>query len=265
MNTSKGARDVLKRTSDFLQSGLVSEQPAWYKPVAYHPPQRMENKVVRPEKFDGLRKLRVPTRNGDLYKTRLRPADFKYSLIKPQQLKFFEDKIRNVFYKQHPWELADPKSLIENEHTIDNKNQDWSRMKQLTKKLDGESVVQRTMYIIKNENLTLTEAYEKAKFEYYRLKIENETEMNVVREEHEMYGAVYQKSLLEQGFDKETEFIQKWKVRALDETKIVEAKSSNQISELGADEDAPIDEEAIFSELREEEDFGDVPEGQSTQ
>ncbi|ESW97298.1 hypothetical protein KL918_000905 [Ogataea parapolymorpha] len=254
MNTSKGASDVLKRTSDFLRSGLVKEQPAWYKPVAYHPPKQAQHKIIRPEKFSKLKKLSVPSRSGNLYKTRLTPYDLKLDLLKPQNLKFLEDKIRNVFYQQHPWELADPKSLIENEHIIDNKNQNWSHMRQLTKKLDGESVVQRTLYLMQNEKLNLVQAYEKAKYEYYRLKIEEETEMNVTREEHEMFGAVYDKTIVEQGFDKETEVIKKWKVRALEETQVLEARLSNMSSDLGGEEDlqAP-DEDTLFNDLEDAE------------
>ncbi|KAG7821040.1 hypothetical protein KL942_000328 [Ogataea angusta] len=254
MNTSKGASDVLKRTSDFLRSGLVTEQPAWYKPVAYHPPKQIQHKTIRPEKFSKLRKLSVPPRSGNLYNTRLTQSDLKLNLLKPQNLKYLEDKIRNVFYQQHPWELADPKSLIENEHTIDNKNQNWSHMRQLTKRLDGESVVQRTLYVMQNEKLNLVQAYEKAKYEYYRLKIEEETEMNVAREEHEMFGAVYDKTVVEQGFDKETEVIKKWKVRALEETQVLEARLSNLSSDLGGEEDVQApDEDTLFNDLEDVE------------
>ncbi|GME74809.1 unnamed protein product [Ambrosiozyma monospora] len=189
MNTAKGATEVLKRTSDYLKSGLLSSEPSWYKVLAFHPPKYDFPKSIRPEVLQEIKQQELTqlpnstTKNGDFFVTRIKPSLFEGDLIRPQKLKFVEDELRDLFYKQHPWELADPKSLIENEHTIDLAKLDWSTMRQYTKILDGESVVQRTLYIAKTSDKSLLEAYEQAKFEYYRLKILDEAERNVTREE----------------------------------------------------------------------------------
>ncbi|ODV86895.1 hypothetical protein CANARDRAFT_27260 [[Candida] arabinofermentans NRRL YB-2248] len=271
MNTSKGAHHVLKRTSDYLKSGLVENQPSWYKVLAYHPPKKDSQKTVR---LDTLRQVKESEpvldssssqikQGSNFFKTRLKPSEFRDVLLKPKKLEFIEDELRNLFYKQHPWELADPKSLIENDHSMDADKLDWSTMKQLTRKLDGESVVQRTLYLTKTKDMPLIESYEQAKYEYYRLKIEQETEINVTKEEQEMYGAVFGKSNIDYGFDKESEVLAEWKKQAIEQTRIMEAKlgsnsasSGSEVDFAGAEaesEDAIFSEEDIYRELEDEE------------
>ena len=45
--------------------------------------------------------------------------------------------IRRKFYTQHPWELARPKVVVE-EDGADYARWDWSKMEQIEKPLDGE-------------------------------------------------------------------------------------------------------------------------------
>ncbi|QPG75356.1 hypothetical protein FOA43_002709 [Brettanomyces nanus] len=238
MNAVKNAGEVLQRTSEYLESGLVTKQPAWYRVLAYHPPVKNHTKTIRPlvlrkikeEEVSTLKKIMSHNKGDLFYKTRLRPKHMAANFLKPQKLHFIEDDLRDLFYKQHPWELADPKSLIENENSIDLEKLDWSTMRQYTKKLDGESVVQRTIYLMKNEDQLLLNAFEQSKYEYYRLKIEDETEINVAEEQGEMFGAVYGKSMVEYGFDKEMEVLSKWKEDAVEQTRVMEAKRSNSSS-----------------------------------
>ena len=67
-------------------------------------------------------------------------------------------------------------------------------MLQLYKPLDGESVVQRTLWLLKNnttKGLTMVEAYDKARFEFYKLRMSEEMESHVAKEESTMYGSVF--------------------------------------------------------------------------
>lgn len=235
MNAIKNAGQVLERTSQYLDSGLVTKQPSWYKVLAYHPP--MFNNV-KTAKVQLLKKIKGEEdknysavlnteKTNKFYKTRLTPKQMNADLLKPEKLRFAEDDIRTLFYKQHPWELADPKVMNENERNLDIGKLDWSTMRQYTKKLDGESVVQRTLYLVRIQNMSLYKAYEQSKYEYYRLKIEDETEINVAAEQSEMFGAVYNKSAIEYGFDKEMTILSKWKKDAIALTKVIEAKRAN--------------------------------------
>lgn len=265
MNSIKTANQVLQRTSEYLSSGLVSSQPAWYKVLAHNTPRHAFNKSVRLEVLEKTKAEEVSAishinaRLADgFYVTKVKVQKKKdvSSLLKSQQLHFIEDDLRLLFYKQHPWELADPKNLVENENNLGNESFDWSHLRQFGKKLDGESVVQRTIYLMETEKKTLLDSYEQAKFEYYRLKIQDETEMNVVREEGEMFGAVYPKTAIEEGFDKETEVLQKWKTDAVEQTKILDAKFSNKDSSATASADTTAEnepaltEEEIFNKLK---------------
>lgn len=275
MNAIKNAGQVLSRTSEYLESGLVSKQPSWYKVLANHPPLYSHVKRVRPEQLkqvkqdevEALKRIMNKQKDSTFFKTRLKPKQLGSSFLTPQKLHFIEDDLRELFFKQHPWELADAKSLIENERNLDIGKLDWSTMRQYNKKLDGESVVQRTLYLVKNQGKTLLEAYEQSKYEYYRLKIEDETEMNVAQEESEMFGAVYGKSMVEYGFDHEMEVLSKWKKDAIEETRVMEAKRANSSSGgLGRQEnkevqeeieeeheDEEVSEEDIFKELKNSE------------
>lgn len=264
MNSIKAANQVLQRTSEYLGSGLVSTQPAWYKALAFNSPKLAFNKKIRmetlgktkAEEVSSLKDIDEKLSNG-FYVTRLKAskkADVK-SLLASQKLRFLEDDLRQLFYKQHPWELADPKLLIENEANLGNRNCDWSHMRQYGKKLDGESVVQRTLFLKENSDMSLIEAYEEAKYEYYRLKIQDETEMNIAREESEMFGAIYPQTMIEQGFEKESEVLQKWAADAVKQTDIMSAKTSNKDSsatasaDINATTEQSLSEDEIFASL----------------
>lgn len=256
MNSIKSANQVLQRTSEYLGAGLVRSQPAWYKAVAFNPPRYSFDKKVRSEVLQKNKEEEISAIsaiseriNNGYYVTRIKNKGVNAKkLLGAPKLTFIEDDLRLLFYKQHPWELADPKNLIENESALGNDMFDWSHIRQFGKKLDGESVVQRTMYLLDSSNETLLTCYEQAKFEYYRLKIEDETEMNIAREESEMLGAVFAKTAIEQGFEKEQEVLSKWKQDAIEQTKILDAKFSNKDSSATASADTTAKVETNLTE-----------------
>lgn len=262
--SEKVAQSVLQRSSEYLKSNLVSKQPAWYKVLAYHPPKTDIVKTINTQVLRDIKskedQLLAPS--VSLYKTRVKPSQFKADILKPQKLKFIEDQLRFLFYKQHPWELADPKSIIENEKTIETSNFNWSSIIQLNKKLDGESVVQRALFLVNSKSYNILNAYEQAKFEYYKLKIKDEIENHILKEESEMFGAVYGLSSIEHGFEKESQVIKKWKKDAIEITKVLSAKSSKSDSsaliedqvKAEAEEDSYTNEDEVYSQLKDEAD-----------
>ncbi|GME97601.1 unnamed protein product [[Candida] boidinii] len=263
--SEKIAQSVLQRSSEYLKSNLVSKQPAWYKVLAYHPPKTDIVKKINTQALRDIKSKEDQLSNPtvSLYKTRIKPSQFKSDILKPQKLKFIEDELRNLFYKQHPWELADPKSIIENDKTIETSNFNWNSIIQLNKKLDGESVVQRSLFLINSKKLNILNAYEQAKFEYYKLKIKDEIENHILKEESEMFGAVYGLSSIEQGFEKESKIIKKWKKDAIEITKVLSAKSSKSDSASALiedqiksteEEDSYTNEDDVYSQLKDEAD-----------
>lgn len=210
---------VLERTNHYLRSGAISETPAWFNVVAANPPVKnlVRQANFKQRKSNNQTLSREKYSQGQFHKTR--SEQHRASVYKPVKFQFLQDELRQLFYQQHPWELADAKVLIENSGN-DSKSQDWSRIVQLNKKLDGESVVQRTLYLMRSEGVAdIEQAYNQARYEYYLVKMKRELEVQVVKEESLSYGSSFKTNVVDFGFNKEAEVIEKWKVDAIEEGK----------------------------------------------
>lgn len=196
--------------------------------------------------------LLTPDSQGKYYKTRTSKEDRSQkntAAFRIPKLEFLEDELRDVFYHQHPWEFSRPKTLVENTGD-DNSACDWSRMLQLSKPLDGELVVQRTIWLVNDAKLTgetldISEAYDKARFEFYQLRMRDEMNSTVLREESSMYGAVQTATHADQGIEVEQRFIDEWARDALERTKIQEA-TQGRLTALASVDDMPAAEGAIW-------------------
>lgn len=247
MKIQSNAAGVLERTSHYLKSGVIRNKPAWYNVVSAVPPATDLTKkpinLQTNQAADPVKEL-FTSRHG-VYKTRVSRTERQQnnnSVSRIPKLEFLEDQLRDVFYHQHPWELARPKILVENsgdEHA----KCDWSHMLQLHKPLDGESVVQRTLYVLQEskqngEETTLFQAYDQARFEFYQLRMAQELESAVAKEELSMFGAVYSSTNMDWGLQKEQEFIDVWVKVGEERTKVREASRSKTSSSVGSDESA---------------------------
>jgi len=121
--------------------------PAWFDIVGDIPPaqilirhQPIQHDLVRerlktiPSPEHGPSKTRVEI---EVVKKRLSKSRKPSKLFSPMQMRYEEDELRKTFYKDHPWELARPRIVLENDGT-DYQRYDWSKIQQLGKKLDGE-------------------------------------------------------------------------------------------------------------------------------
>lgn len=250
MKIQTKASTVLERTSHYLKAGVLKEKPAWFNIVGSHPP--MTDLTKKPKKFEIKAQEEDPSKglfNKDsmtgYFKTRSNTDDRMQknnSISRVPKLQFLEDQLRDVFYHQHPWEFSRPKTLVENEGDEWNKC-DWSHMLQLYKPLDGESVVQRTLWLLQESknngtSLTMFEAYDKARFEFYRLRMEEEMNSQVSREESTMYGAVFPSTHMAWGIKQEQEYIDAWTRVAEEKTKVKDANKGgrNTNGSMGVDE-----------------------------
>lgn len=255
MKIQTRATTVLERTSHYLRVGVLKQKPAWYDVVGSHPPSTDLTK--KPKVFDLEAQKQDPTeslfRKSDerLFKTRVLATEKAHqnnSISRVPKLQFLEDELRDVFYHQHPWEFSRPKTLIENSGN-DNAHCDWSHMLQLNKPLDGESVVQRTLWLLKNKKVSdLFEAYDKARFEFYRLRMEEEMNSLVSKEESAMYGAIYPSTNMEWGLKQEQEYVDVWAKVASDKTKLAQVNSGKSMSSSTAAEDTAVVETSIWEE-----------------
>jgi small subunit ribosomal protein S23 len=69
-------------------------------------------------------------------------------LFQPLRITYPEDKLRQEFFGDHPWELARPRVVVEDTGN-DAKQYDWSSIVQPGKQLDGErclSLLQNSMH-----------------------------------------------------------------------------------------------------------------------
>lgn len=232
MKLQTKAVNVLERTSHYLQAGVLTKKPVWFDVLGKYPPNKNflhEPKTPETAQTVQLAKDVLKSKNAPLYTTRASQKPGK-SPYKANKLRFVEDELRSLFFEQHPWELARPKILLENSGE-DARTQDWSSIRQMNTPLEGESVVQRTLYLMKNKSLTLQEAYDQSRFEFYRVRMEEEIQDQVSREENEMFGSVYNAGPLEHGVAQEQVVIDKWRSEAEEISRIAEAskKSDNEI------------------------------------
>jgi small subunit ribosomal protein S23 len=254
MKLQTKAIQVAQRTSYLLNAKggrppkPALNPPAWFKVVTALPPtanlvQKPTNLKIYQDKF----KPTVGSRDGDLFITRskLPHSTNPRHLYRIRPIRYFEDKIRKLFFKQHPWELARPKLMIENDGN-DAAKHNWKSLDQPFKALDGESVVQRTLFLMetpKFKSQSWLQAYDQARLEFYRLRIREEANIQVAAEEALMHGSVFYKSHIEYGVDSEQRHIQQWTVDAVKATKDKRARfaaSGPQVfgTEEGGDENA---------------------------
>ncbi|KAK9238158.1 mitochondrial ribosomal protein S25-domain-containing protein [Lipomyces kononenkoae] len=210
--------EIIKRTSRLLQTGVVTGEPAWFKAVLAHPPTTA----------DAVQRV-------DIVKLRQKhPRLSVKKLMRPMNIVYHEDRIRSLFYSQHPWELTRPRIVVEQD-ALDFQRHDWSKLEQENKALDGESVVQRTLWLEKNKGLRLDAAYDIARKEFYSLRVKETIERQTAEEEARMFGAVFSKSYNERGIENEARALEEWKTRAQSVTKRMQSRFGMAGDEEGED------------------------------
>ncbi|PKS07036.1 hypothetical protein jhhlp_005633 [Lomentospora prolificans] len=174
--------------------------PPWY-PVLYNIPPA--EAITRPAAVQ----LREPN------KKQRRPKN----VYRPQRIEFPEDALRQTFYRDHPWELARPRMILELDGK-DSRYLDWSKgVRQPGMPLSGECVVQRQLWLMES-GMPKDEAYDQARKEFYTLRHEEEVERRIAKEEAQFVGAYFGKTRLEIGHELESKEFERWKVWAAAES-----------------------------------------------
>ncbi|KAH8677938.1 37S ribosomal protein S25 [Xylariales sp. PMI_506] len=217
-----------------IQPQLQLAEPAWYKAVGSIPPSET---VTRP----------LPPQHRAPPGSKVRKAS---RLFQPQQLVYEEDALRTQFYKDHPWELARPRMIIEMDGR-DAQRCDWSKgLRQPGVPLSGESVVQRQLWRMHNiPGMSKEEAYDLTRKEFYRLRQEEEIEKRVAKEEARMVGAYFGQGYLQIGMQLENlehERWKKWAAKEIDNIRIEQDDSSSspveEATDLETNQEAALDE-----------------------
>ncbi|OCK77805.1 mitochondrial ribosomal protein [Lepidopterella palustris CBS 459.81] len=185
---------VRQSAKQLFDNRKITALPPWYEVVGNIPPAET---LVRPV-------MRTPRTKGTKKPSRM---------FQPMPIKYPEDKLRSEFFGDHPWELARPRIILE-DNGNDAKGWDWSRIVQPGKKLDGESVVQRQLWLMQNDNLTKEAAYDQARREFYHHRHLEDVQRRVAKEEALATGAYFGKGVLEIGMELEDQAYENWKAWA---------------------------------------------------
>ncbi|KAL2002015.1 hypothetical protein VTN02DRAFT_801 [Thermoascus thermophilus] len=212
-------------------NGKISKLPPWVDVVGDIPPAQV---LVRNQPIQHqLVRQRVKTLPGSsepqvVFETQQkRPAKKKPSrLFQPVEIKYEEDQLRKEFFRDHPWELARPRIVLESTGK-DFEKYDWRRLQQPGKRLDGESVVQRQLYLLNTvPNITKSEAYDIARREFYKLRLQEDIERRVAAEEAEATGATFGPTMLEVGMELENQEYERWKAWAKTEAQVQDQRAA---------------------------------------
>ncbi|KAK3344860.1 mitochondrial ribosomal protein [Neurospora tetraspora] len=193
------AAKVYQRASEAAATNIVSglpprNPPLWLKAIESIPPAEISTRPYPIQHSPPNPRARKPR-----------------NLFKPTKIVYPEDELRRDFYRDHPWELARPRMIIE----LDGKDArflDWSKgLRQRGMPLSGESVVQRQLWLMERQGMTKQEAYDKARHEFYKLRQLEQMERRIAAEEARMVGGYFGKDLLAVGMELENRTYESWK------------------------------------------------------
>lgn len=101
---------------------VIQIPPPWYRTIGAIPPAEIMTRTQSIQHRDTYRSKRVR-----------KPS----KMFKPTSIEYPEDRLRKEFYLDHPWELARPRIVLEDDGK-DGQKCDWSRIRQPGKPLNGE-------------------------------------------------------------------------------------------------------------------------------
>ncbi|KAJ2983644.1 hypothetical protein NUW58_g6216 [Xylaria curta] len=201
------------------------QKPIWYNVIESIPPAETVTRPLPPQHKKQNPKARRPGR-----------------LFQPQQLVYEEDELRRQFYKEHPWELARPRMIVEMDGR-DAERYDWSRgLRQPGMPLCGECVVQRQLWMMHNvEGMTKEKAYDIVRREFYALRQMEDVERRIAKEEAMKVGAYFGKTTMQVSMELEDQQYENWKKWAAKQIQGVQAEQDAAYTNFGATEEADAD------------------------
>jgi len=194
------ALQVRKRALANLETKRTRTAPSWLDVVGDVPPAQIltrQQPIQHP--LTQVRARRLSNGRVEQYtqviKSRKPKSSKPSKLFSPVQLKYEEDALRHRFFSDHPWELARPRVVLETSGD-QYRHADWSTgLIQPGVPLSGESVVQRQLWLLHNvPDITVAQAYDMARKEFYLLRRQEETRRRIAAEEAEHMGAQFGKS-----------------------------------------------------------------------
>jgi small subunit ribosomal protein S23 len=127
-------------------NGKISKLPQWADVVADIPPAQalVRNQPIQHQLIK--QRMKIPAGLSQPHivleieeKPKLRPKK-PSRLFQPTEIQYEEDQLRKEFFRDHPWELARPRIVLERTGK-DHERYDWRQLQQSGKRLDGERCV----------------------------------------------------------------------------------------------------------------------------
>lgn len=128
-----------------------------------------------------------------------------------------------------------------------------------------DSVVRRQLWLRHNvPGITSAQAYDQARKEFYSLRLEEDVERRVAKEEALSTGAYFGKSTLDIGMELEDKEYERWKEWATKEVTLAEQKQAAMYTGGGESEEMVVDSNPAEYEAAVEEVSDQIPaQGQS--
>ncbi|KAK7735241.1 mitochondrial ribosomal small subunit component [Cytospora paraplurivora] len=204
------------------KEGPRAVPPVWLKVLERIPPSEI---LTRPKP--------IPHRDPDPRQRHPR------NIFKPQHITYPEDELRTTFFKDHPWELARPKVVVELDGK-DGRYVDWSKgLRQPGRTVSGESVVQRQLWLMENvEAITKEQAYDIARKEFYDIRQQEDIQRRIAQEEARMVGGYFGKTRLQVSMELEDATYDKWKNWAESEALKLQAERESAYANFGNEDSA---------------------------
>ncbi|PWN31472.1 uncharacterized protein FA14DRAFT_162727 [Meira miltonrushii] len=219
------ATQVGQLISRQLRGGLLKSSPVAFQTLVNHPPTPLPSRApVQRSALDtpssrGLSWNFEDELDGKKKKFDSRTERRKGPKLGPQPIVYLEDRVRERFYNDHPWETLNPKMLVEGETIVDRSVPDinatdltaWGRNP------GPEDVVACVVHLHRQHGLSLSQAYHNTLSTYYALRAEHEHASRIAIFEAKAYGARFAKIRdlngnpsttaveIERGFHKEAE------------------------------------------------------------
>ena len=115
---------VHQAATQLLASKRITTPPPWYNVIGNVPPPQIL-----------IRNQPVEHEHQQHFKRSKRKKASR--IFSPQEITYEEDSLRREFFKDHPWELARPRIILENDGK-DGQRRDWSHIRQPGQPLNGE-------------------------------------------------------------------------------------------------------------------------------
>ncbi|KAF3907336.1 hypothetical protein ABW20_dc0105908 [Dactylellina cionopaga] len=237
---SQGAKPlrIFKETAHLLRSGILKKEPSWYRVVASVPPSAVLVRTV-PVDFDSS----PPGVLQEKHQQASRKSKKSKRFFQPGHIHYLEDDLRKTFFSDHPWELARPRILVEDDGN-DSRRYDWCKLQQPGRALDGESVIRRQMWLMENEGLFKKAAYDLARREFYRLRMRSDIERRIAIEEARSVGAFFGKTHLQVGLELEGRVLAAWRIKAQEAV----ARKQQRIEAIVGPNNASPDDDIVDEE-----------------